>query len=393
MAEKPFPSPANLSEQTQNLCWRLATEMRALYNTLKTKLSKSDADGYYLGKTAKAASATKADTATKATQDAKGNVIDQTYAKNSAIPTVMKGATSAAAGAAGTVPAPAAGANGKFLRGDGTWNLPATLATARYIDGLSFNGSADISHYGTCSTAAATAAKVVACTGFALKTGAHIRVKFTVTNTVTPTAAAPITLNVNSTGAKNIFYHGSAAFSAGYLSANRVIDFVYDGTQFAVVGDWDTNNMYSNMTAATASAAGKAGLVPAPAAGANTKFLRGDGTWQTVLTSQTKADWNATSGDGVINNKPTIPTKTSQLTNDSGFLTTQQQADWSASSGVTAIKNKPTIPTKTSQLTNDSGFLTSHQSLAGYVKATSSTTDLTAGTSALTTGQIYLVYE
>ena len=35
------------------------------------------------------------------------------------------------------------------------------------------------------------------------------------------------------------------------------------------------------MTAATASAAGKAGLVPAPAAGAQGKFLRGDGTWQT----------------------------------------------------------------------------------------------------------------
>lgn len=33
------------------------------------------------------------------------------------------------------------------------------------------------------------------------------------------------------------------------------------------------------MTAATASAAGKAGLVPAPAAAKNTSFLRGDGTW------------------------------------------------------------------------------------------------------------------
>ena len=34
-----------------------------------------------------------------------------------------------------------------------------------------------------------------------------------------------------------------------------------------------------NMTAATASAAGTAGLVPAPAAGKQTAFLRGDGTW------------------------------------------------------------------------------------------------------------------
>ena len=153
------------------------------------------------------------------------------------------------------------------------------LQTARYIDGVSFNGTADIANYGTCSTAAATKDKVVACTGFALKTGARIIVKFTITNTVTPTAAAPITLNVNGTGAKSIFYHGSATWSAGYLSANRLVEFVYDGTQYAVVGDWDTNNRYNNMTAATATAAGKAGLVPAPAAGKHTAFLRGDGTW------------------------------------------------------------------------------------------------------------------
>lgn len=49
-----------------------------------------------------------------------------------------------------------------------------------------------------------------------------------------------------------------------------------------------TNTTYSNMTAATASAAGKSGLVPAPAAGAQTKFLRGDGTWQNVDTSSAK---------------------------------------------------------------------------------------------------------
>lgn len=57
-------------------------------------------------------------------------------------------------------------------------------------------------------------------------------------------------------------------------------------------GTWqvppDTNTTYSNMTAATASAAGKAGLVPAPAAGAQAKFLRGDGTWQTPTDTDTK---------------------------------------------------------------------------------------------------------
>lgn len=43
----------------------------------------------------------------------------------------------------------------------------------------------------------------------------------------------------------------------------------------------DTNTTYTNMKGAAASAAGAAGLVPAPAAGNQTSFLRGDGTWAT----------------------------------------------------------------------------------------------------------------
>ena len=45
-----------------------------------TYLTKTDASSTYLGKTAKAVSATSADSATKATQDASGNIITSTYA-------------------------------------------------------------------------------------------------------------------------------------------------------------------------------------------------------------------------------------------------------------------------------------------------------------------------
>ncbi len=45
------------------------------------------------------------------------------------------------------------------------------LATKRTIGGVAFDGSANIHHYATCSTAAATAAKTVALAGFALATG------------------------------------------------------------------------------------------------------------------------------------------------------------------------------------------------------------------------------
>ena len=52
--------------------------------------------------------------------------------------------------------------------------------------------------------------------------------------------------------------------------------------------------------------------------------------------------------------KTAIPTKTSQLTNDSGFLTEHQDlSDY-------ALKTElPTVPTKVSQLANDSGFIKS----------------------------------
>ena len=125
--------------------------------------------------------------------------------------------------------------------------------------------------------------------------------------------------------------------------------------------------------------------------------------------SAVQSDWEQDddTADDYIKNKPTIPTKVSDLTNDSGFLTQHQdisgkvdkvsgkglstndyttteknklagiaagaevnvQSDWnqSNSSADDYIKNKPAIPSKTSELTNDSGFLTQHQDISGKV--------------------------
>ena len=69
----------------------------------------------------------------------------------------------------------------------------------------------------------------------------------------------------------------------GYSANGKNYPVVLDGNGKMYVNvPWtDTNTTYTNMGAASASAAGKAGLVPAPAAGAQAKYLRGDGTWQT----------------------------------------------------------------------------------------------------------------
>lgn len=68
----------------------------------------------------------------------------------------------------------------------------------------------------------------------------------------------------------------------GYSANGKNYPVVLDGSGRMYVNvPWtDTNTTYSNMGAATSSAAGKVGLVPAPDAGAQGKYLRGDGTWQ-----------------------------------------------------------------------------------------------------------------
>lgn len=102
--------------------------------------------------------------------------------------------------------------------------------------------------YGTCSTAAGTAAKVITISGntsWKLTAGAIITVKFSATN-----IAQNPTFNVNSTGAKSVWYNTAliTTSSLGYAgTANRPMQFVYDGTQYVFMG-WalDNNTTYSN---------------------------------------------------------------------------------------------------------------------------------------------------
>ena len=66
-----------------------------------------------------------------------------------------------------------------------------------------------------------------------------------------------------------------------------------------------------------------------------------------IPAAQIQSDWNQSDNTAMdyIKNKPAIPAA-------------QVNSDWSASSGIAQILNKPSIPSKTSDLTNDSGFIT-----------------------------------
>ena len=66
----------------------------------------------------------------------------------------------------------------------------------------------------------------------------------------------------------------------------------------------DNNTTYAVFKAATSSAAGGTGLVPAPAAGKHTSFLRGDGTWVIPTDTNTTYTFATGTADGTIKVTP-----------------------------------------------------------------------------------------
>ncbi len=183
----------------------------------------------------------------------------------------MGGATSSAAGSAGLVPAPAAGKQASFLRGDGTWVVPTNTTYAKantttlglVMIGYSENGK----NY---PVELDSSGKM------------YVNVPWTDTNTTYGVVGA--------NGSTGLVKNGSTVTSASGYTACPIVG----GIPYYK----DTNTTYANMKAATASAAGAAGLVPAPAAGKQASFLRGDGTW--VVPTNTTYGLASTTANGLL---------------------------------------------------------------------------------------------
>lgn len=131
-----------------------------------------------------------------------------------------------------------------------------SLTTTRTIDGVEFNGSANVTRYASCSTASGTVAKTATITAgtYKLAAGAKVTVKFTYANT-----AANPTLNINSTGAKSIYWRGSAITMAQYWQAGAVLEFVYTGSQYELVGAANPN---ASMTTSTSTSVSISSMIP-----------------------------------------------------------------------------------------------------------------------------------
>ena len=119
------------------------------------------------------------------------------------------------------------------------------LQTARKIDGVSFDGASDITHYGVCEDGSGVLNKSVSCPGFTLVEGATIKVKFKYSQFV----SGATSLNVNGTGAKTIKYQSKDFDGEDILKSGTVYEFVYDGTNYILVGELSIR--YSRATDST----------------------------------------------------------------------------------------------------------------------------------------------
>ena len=190
----------------------------------------------------------------KVAADSSGNLyVNVPWTDNNTTYSTFKAATASAAGGSGLVPAPAAGENDEYLRGDGTWATPTNTTYS----------NATTSTAGLMSAADKTKLDGIA-------SGAN---KYT---------------HPTTSGNKHIPAGGSSG---------QILRWASDGT-----AQWgsDNNTTYSAFKGATSSAAGGSGLVPAPAAGSQTKYLRADGTWQTPPDTNTTYGVATTSSNGLM---------------------------------------------------------------------------------------------
>ena len=262
------------------------------------------------------------------------------------LPSTMTGATSIAGGTSGLVPAPSSGDNDKILTGGATWsglktinntsllgsgNIGVLVNTATGTGSLTLLGTAassntaiNIGYNSSVATGGNIAIGTLASTSGTGAVAIGTQAEASAINTIAIGDTAKATANnaiqigygTNNTANKfNVRSYELLDLSTGYIpnarinmdtlpgsgSGNAITSgAVYTalsgkqnslsaGSNISISGDTisATDTTYSNFTGADSTTGGAAGLVPAPSAGDEGKYLKGDGTWGTVSTGGT----------------------------------------------------------------------------------------------------------
>ena len=158
------------------------------------------------------------------------------------------GATATTAGQVGLVPAPTKASTSLYLKSDGTWGTPPNTNTTYTLSPGKNNGTLKL----------------------------------------TPSSGSAQD-NIKVTGLGDLAYKNSlSASDVGALStgADYIASATVNGNTLTLKPNGKTavtftNSVYDKFIGATASTAGQVGLVPAPAKGSTSLYLKSDGTWGT----------------------------------------------------------------------------------------------------------------
>lgn len=207
-------------------------------------------------------------------------IIDNVISATDTTYSNFTGATSQEAGTHGLVPAPATIDESKFLKGDGSWGTP-TDTTYTAGTGLDLNGT----EFSVDTTAIQEK----------LTAGSNVQINDNVISATDTTYTAGSGLDLTgtefsidtSTVATQTDLTNGLATKQDTLTAGSNVQ-INNNTISA------TDTTYSNFTGTDGTSAGAAGLVPAPATTDAGKYLKADGTWDTVSAGHTY-----TAGDGI----------------------------------------------------------------------------------------------
>lgn len=119
----------------------------------------------------------------------------------------------------------------------GAANSAVKLTTARTLDGMSFDGSGDISRYAVCYTAEDVNIKEITLNNYVEKTGSILHVRFKNANTANQPA-----LCINGGTSKSIIFYGGEdgntlyAAPPGFIVVGGVYSFVFTGSYYVIAG-------------------------------------------------------------------------------------------------------------------------------------------------------------
>ena len=201
----------------------------------------------------------------------------------------MTGATSSAAGAAGLVPAPSAGDEDKFLAGDGTWASGGKPMVILSYGNSTWNDFINAYNNNVIVYCRASSNSNPA-------TGSQTRMAFMayIDNATNPTNVefqyyrSVSSHSASQMGDQVFVYKLTSSGTWTVTTREASLKQITAGTGINV--SWANNvatisGAYSAFTGADGTDAGTTGLVPAPTATDNNKYLKGDGTWASVGSS------------------------------------------------------------------------------------------------------------